>query len=127
MFAVSPGQTGVAELGRYEGTDLVGFAGKRMPGWRSVFCGALQISPEVLRGLARSAGVHIYSDANDVVMGGEGFLAVHATTGGEKTLTLPQAAGLQDLGTGETMPPARVHRYRMTQGDTRLFALRGGR
>ncbi|MBM3497466.1 MAG: hypothetical protein FJX74_02240 [Armatimonadetes bacterium] len=122
LFSVSPGQTDVVALGCYEGTPEIGMAMRRSNPWTSVFCGGLQVSAEVLRELARAAGAHIYCESNDVISGCPGFVAIHATAAGEKTLTFPQPVRLRDLLTDATLPAAERHTFPLDTGDTRLFA-----
>ncbi|MBU0608641.1 MAG: hypothetical protein KKI08_12200 [Armatimonadetes bacterium] len=119
----APEQMGVTPLGFYDGTEQVGFAMKQGGGGWSAFCGGLETSPEVLRALARLAGVHIFCDSNDIISGTKGFLSVHAAAAGAKALRFPQAVALTDLISGEKLTPAaREHRFEMAKGETRLFA-----
>ena len=76
---------------------------------------------EVLRELARMAGVHVYCETGDVISGRDGFTSIHATAAGEKTLIFPKATKLRDLISGETLAAAKTHRFTMQAGDTRLF------
>jgi hypothetical protein len=123
LFAVAPGQADVIPLGTYAGTPHLALAMKRTPAWASVFCGGLQVSAEVLRELARDAGAHVYCETNDVINGCPGFLSIHATTAGEKTLLFPSPVRLRDLVSGETLHvPTRNHRITLRAGETRLFA-----
>ena len=120
-FTVPP-QAGVTPLGDYEGTPRVGFASKQMGAWTSVFCGALEVSPEVLRAAARLAGAHVYCDSNEVISASPGFVSIHAASPGEKTLRLPKAVRVTDLATGEKAKSATDHLVlRMEKGETRLF------
>ena len=66
---------GVTPLGNYEGTEQVGLASKQTGGWTSIFCGGLEVSPEVLRAAARLAGAHVYCDSNDVISACPGFVS----------------------------------------------------
>ncbi len=126
LFAV-PEQGGVVPLGRYDGTTDCALALRRGTDWTSVFCGGLQLSAEVLRELARDAGAHIWCESNDVVSGNGAFVSIHATTAGAKTLVLPRAAALRDLYAGAVLPAASSHRLNLAVGETRVFAIEGGR
>jgi hypothetical protein len=44
----------------------------------------------VLRGIARFAGVHIYSEAGDIISASRQLLAVHTVSGGKRTFSLPR-------------------------------------
>jgi hypothetical protein len=46
----------------------------------------------VLRNIARWAGVHIYSDAGDVLYANKCLLGVHTVAGGERVFRLPRRA-----------------------------------
>ena len=67
-----------------------GFCVKEMDGWTSVFCAAPMLNQYVLRNIARAAGLHVYSEGDDVVLPGRTYLMVHAKTAGEKVVCLPQ-------------------------------------
>jgi len=120
-FTVPP-QAGVTPLGTYEGAPQVALASKQTAAWTSIFCGALEVSPEVLRAAARLAGAHVYCDSNDVISAAPGFVSIHATSAGEKTLELPRAVKTTDLVTGEKSDKATDHLVlRMAKGETRLL------
>jgi hypothetical protein len=111
-------------LAHYEKDGEVAIASKNEGGWTSVYCGALQMPRELLTDLARHAGVHIYSDQNDVVMAGNGFVAIHASSNGRKTLTMPGDCELVDVTTGEKLPRGRRFEFDMKKGNTRILMAR---
>ena len=45
-----------------------------------------------LRGIARHAGVHLYSDAGDVLHASKSLLSVHTVSGGPRLFKLPDSA-----------------------------------
>jgi beta-galactosidase len=108
-------------LARCAATGAIAIAARRMRGWTSVYCGALQMPASLLRDLARQAGVHIYSDQGDVVTAGSGFVGLHASSAGRKRLQMPGTCGLTDIVTGETSGPASAFELDMELGDTRLM------
>ncbi len=69
-----------------------GLALKEFADWRSVYCATPNLPAVVMRGLARYAGVHLYSDAGDVLHATPELLSVHTTGGGPRTFTLPKQA-----------------------------------
>ncbi|MHB8993631.1 MAG: beta-galactosidase [Armatimonadota bacterium] len=120
-FTVPP-QPGVTPLGSYEGTSNVGLASRQTAAWTSIFCAALEVSPEVLRAAARLAGAHVYCDTNDIISTCPGFVSIHAASPGEKTLRLPKKVVVTDLVTGEKMGgPTDCLVLQMAKGETRLF------
>ena len=78
----------VSTLGRCK----PGFVVKEMDGWRSVWLASPGIPAPVLRGIARDAGVHVYSDAGDVLHASKSLLSVHTVSGGPRTFKLPTRA-----------------------------------
>ncbi len=60
--------------------------------WRSVYVAAPNIPAPVLRGIARYAGVHLYSEAGDVLHATRQLLGIHTVAGGGRTLALPDRA-----------------------------------
>lgn len=57
--------------------------------WRSVYLASPDIPAPVLRGIARYAGVHLYSGAGDVLYATPELLAVHTVAGGDRQFKLP--------------------------------------
>jgi hypothetical protein len=112
-------------LARFVAGGAVAVAAKKTVDGTSVYAGLLQLPAGLLRSLARRAGVHLYSEDDDVVMAGNGFVAIHASAAGTKTLRLPEPGALTDAVTGEDLPPADSFTFAMQQGDTRLFRVDG--
>jgi len=120
-WAVVP-SGGARPLAVYAGKDQpVGAALSEQDGWRSVFIASLYAPPELLRNIARSAGVWIYCDTNDVVLGDGHFLSLAASEEGEKILHLPRPSTLTDSLTGQKVASGRRITLRMKKGETRLF------
>lgn len=90
-------------LGELDALQKPGFCVKEMDGWTSVFVSAPMLNPRVFRGIARSAGIHIYSEGDDVVLAGRRFLMLHARTGGEKRVILPEARDVYECYDGRTI------------------------
>ena len=59
-----------------------------------------------LRALWRRAGVHLYSDADDVLYAGRGWLCLHSATGGTRQIRLPFTAEVTNPLTQEVLHPA---------------------
>ncbi|MDH4196432.1 MAG: hypothetical protein OEW05_03390 [Candidatus Aminicenantes bacterium] len=73
-----------------QGNCRPGFAVKEFPAWKSFYSAGPNLPAPVLRGLAKYAGVHIYSDAGDVLYASRDLLGVHAVRGGRRTFRLPR-------------------------------------
>ncbi|HEY3291955.1 MAG TPA: hypothetical protein VGK87_17640, partial [Anaerolineae bacterium] len=66
--------------------------------WHSVYCATPDIPAPVLRGIARFAGVHLYSDAGDVLHATHDLLGLHTLSGGRREINLPaQVETVYDL------------------------------
>ncbi len=90
-------------LGKIGETKRTGLAVKRFSDWTSVYTFAPPVSPDVLRSIFRSAGVHIYSDAGDVLYADTSYLAITGETGGKRTIRLPYSSTVTDMLTGKTI------------------------
>ena len=85
-----------------QGRCLPGFGVKELDGWRSVYAAAPNLPAPVLRGLARYAGVHLYSEAGDVLYAAPQLLAAHTVGGGARQFQLPaRAEVIYDLFAGK--------------------------
>jgi hypothetical protein len=81
-----------------QGNCRPGFAVKAFPEWASVYSAAPNLPAPVLRGIARYAGVHLYSEAGDVLYANRNLLGVHTVNGGPRVFRLPRrAAEVVDL------------------------------
>lgn len=108
-----------------QGNCKPGFAVKQFPEWTSVYVSAPNLPAAVLRGIARFAGAHVYSDAGDVLYACRDLLAVHTVGGGKRVFHLPRTAEVvYDLFAGRrlaqnvdklevTLPPASTALYHL--------------
>ena len=72
-----------------QGRCEAGMGVKEFGDWTSVYVAAPNIPAPVLRGIARHAGVHLYSEAGDVLYAIRQLLAVHTLSGGPRRFSLP--------------------------------------
>jgi hypothetical protein len=81
-----------------QGQCQPGFAVKKFANWTSIYSAAPNLPAPVLRGIARFAGAHLYSEAGDVLHASRDLLAVHTVAGGPRVFKLPRTAEIvQDL------------------------------
>ncbi len=73
-----------------QGRCKPGFGIREYTHWTSIYAAAPNLPSGVLRGIARFAGVHLYSDAGDVLYATPQLLGVHTVAGGARTFTLPR-------------------------------------
>jgi len=82
-----------------------------------VYVGTAPLPVEWLRFLARSAGVHLYSDRPDVVYAARDCVALIASEEGERTVHLPRPLILWNADG----PPQREYHLTLERGEVRLF------
>ena len=80
-----------------------GLVRKGQDGWMSIYSAAPIVPAPLLRELAKSAGCHIYDDANDVVTANASFLSIYSPHGGERTIRLPMKSNVTDLLENKTI------------------------
>ncbi len=87
-----------------QGRNVPGLVVKQFPEWTSIHVAVPNIPAPVLRGLARFAKVHLYSEAGDVLYASRELLGVHTVAGGRRTFRLPRrVAVIRDVFTGKTI------------------------
>lgn len=124
-FAAEEPQKGMTVLGRYaRADDAAGFVIKKERDWTSVFVGSTRLPPRALRHLAAEAGVHVWLDTNDLVIGDGSFLAVHAARPGRKVIRLPTPGKVTDAISGRQIATeASRFQIKMQYGETRMFLI----
>jgi hypothetical protein len=105
-----------------------GLALKEMEKWNSIYCATPNLPAVVMRGIARYAGAHLYSNAGDVLHATPELLSVHTTGGGPRAFTLPrQAEVIYDLfDCKEIAQGAREFKVTLPKASSSLFYT-GGR
>ncbi|MDW8073749.1 MAG: beta-galactosidase [Nitrososphaerota archaeon] len=106
------------------GEEWPGFCVKEMADWRSIYFAAPKVPVSILRNIAKYAGVHIYSEDNDVVYANQYFLSIHSRKPGTKTIRLPRTTHVYDL-ISEKYVARDVSEFKVVMGpnETRLFFL----
>jgi hypothetical protein len=72
-----------------------GLALKEFADWRSVYS-ALPLRRELLLGLCRYAGVHVYCESFDVCSANRSYVMLHTSAPGQKTIRLPRKCTVTD-------------------------------
>jgi hypothetical protein len=85
-----PNARTLGEVVYSQGRCKPGFGVREYGAWSSVYVAAPNLPASVLRGLARYAGVHLYSGAGDVLYATPQLLNVHTVAGGARTFKLPR-------------------------------------
>jgi hypothetical protein len=113
----------VTALAEYQGSGLTSLAVKNFGSWKSVFVGDPVLPLELLRGICRYAGVPTWmARGDDILFIGNGWVTIHATKDGPRTLFLPHTTGLYDM-TEARLIADEVSEYAFTlrAGATRVF------
>jgi len=106
------------------GDTCAGLAVREFPQWRSVYS-LLPPDRELLLGLYRYAGVHVYCDTFDTVGASRDYLMIHTATAGRKKLRLPRKCNVTELITGKHVGSnVRTIREKLPKGVTRIYRLR---
>lgn len=96
---------------------------KELEGRRSVYS-LLPLKAEVLHGLCRYAGVHVYSDTFDAFSANAGYATLHTVTPGSKRIALPAPADVREIVTGrEIGTRIDVIEEQLPAGVTRIYRL----
>jgi hypothetical protein len=90
-------------LGALYGVGEQGLITKKIDGVQVYFSAAPALSPEVLRGIARKAGVHLFESGDDVLYVNKSFFGIHTVRPGKRTLRFPKPTDLYDVYHGATV------------------------
>ena len=122
FYVDDPGATVLAE---YQGSGLPSIAARNFGNWRSVFVGDPVLPLELLRGICRYAGVHLYASAGeDVITIGNGWITVHASRDGQRTLRLPTSQAIYDMQEQRVVAEdTKEYRYFLRMGMTKTFCV----
>jgi hypothetical protein len=90
-------------LGLLESVGKAGLVVKDMGSWHSIYSAAPLLSWELLRNIARWAGVHIYDELGDMVWGNDRFLAIYSQSEGIHPIFFPKAVTIEDAYEGKIL------------------------
>ena len=117
---------GVDEKGRFKtgGEFEPTLAVKKLEHWTSIWCGVPDLPAVLLRGIAKSAGVHIYDGADDFVCANRAMVAVHTRYTGKRTIRLPRPCKIIDAFSDEVIAEgATSFDVHLKQYETRMWWL----
>ena len=111
--AVALGRTG----------EHVSLAVRELETWRSVYS-MLPLSRELLLGLCRYAGVHVYSETFDPFSANRSFVMIHTASAGAKRILLPGTYDVTDVLTGKLVArKTNEIRETLSAGVTRVYRI----
>lgn len=89
---------------------------------KTCVCGA-DIGVSEMREACRRAGLSLLCESGDIIYEGNGFLAFHALSSGEKKVTLPRGITASLVLGEEIVASGSVLRFGIEKGDTYIFRL----
>lgn len=98
-------------------------------GWTSVFLVRPQVTPALLRGIFRKAGVHVWREDGDPFYANDELIALHSGTGGRRTFRLPEPRKVTELFEDRAVTQGPVTEFTETfePMQTRLYWLETAR
>lgn len=114
-------------LGTFSQDGLNALAVKELNGWNSIYCASILMDKELLKNIARYAGVHFYSDKPDIyIEANNNLLMLHncSQSRQELSISLPEKSLVEEIYTGEKIKKS-VNNFDVTiQGyDTLVYRL----
>jgi hypothetical protein len=94
FYSVDPEAT---VLGRISTNGKPGFVVKEFEDWTSIYVSTPMLSKDILRNIAKFAGVHIYAESGELVYGNKHFLSIYPRIRGKKVISLPEPKTVTDL------------------------------
>ena len=83
-------------LGRYA-NGAIGLGTVKTDEATSIFCGTYALESPLIRKIAKSAGVFLFSESGDALEANGHFVTMHVRSSGVKTVKLPRKASLVDV------------------------------
>ena len=82
------------------------------------------MSAEFVRAIARTAGVHVYSDEEDTLFVSKSYITVHAARGGKKRLYFPDSCTLTEVYESKVyLKDGKCAEFDMYIGETKTFRI----
>lgn len=99
-----------------------GFAMKKNGNTTHFYSTVPGLNNEVIRSIAKIAGVHVYTEKNDAVFPGKNFLVLHSAFDGEHTIKLPEKGDFYEVF-DEKLIAKNVSEIKLNlkKGETKLF------
>ena len=106
-----------------------GFGLKKHADWTAVFSAPPCIPSDVIQVLLKNAGVHLYTETNDIIYANRSMIAYVACSRGMKRINMPCSATLADALTGEELVLDSGNKCEifMQRHETRIFWIKTGR
>ncbi|MHB1461313.1 MAG: beta-galactosidase [Armatimonadota bacterium] len=96
----------------------------RYTNWNSVYSAAPHLNPAMIRGIAKLAGVPVYSEDDQPIYIGPNTIGLHGSSTAERTVVLPKAARVTDAFTGAVIGDGVTQfKVKVNQYDTELILI----
>jgi hypothetical protein len=119
-----PAEASCRVLGLYSDSQKPGLVSKNAGSWRSVYSGVPLLPAEVLRKLFAEAGVHIYCDSGDNLMGNAAWLSIHTAVAGRKRIQLQKHSPVFDIISNRLLSAGtQTFDVELPAGATRIYLL----
>jgi len=86
-----------------------------------VFLGTPELTSELVRALARIAGVHLFTEVDAAVWAADPYLSIHAMEDGSVTITTGRAQSVLDALEGTPLGTGPEFVLDMRKGETRVL------
>jgi beta-galactosidase len=86
-----------------------------------IFLGVPALTPQLVRAFARTAGVHLFTEANAAVWAAEGFLSIQAHNSGPLVIQTGHSRIVRDALTGEKLGRGPTLTLPMEAGEARVL------
>jgi hypothetical protein len=119
LFAAADATAGETLATYPDGTAAVALR-KTADGW-SLFVGPPGLTSDLLRVIARRAGVHLYTETDCNVYANGPIIALHATQEGPVTIRTPQSGPISDALSGHRLGEGPVITLELKKGETKVL------
>lgn len=120
MFTSNDGEV----LAFYENSEVPALVRKNCGGFVSVYSAVGNIPADVLRDVAREAGVFIYSDTSDIAYVNSGIVSVCSHTDGEVKINMPFDCTIEEqFDGGEIKVSEGKFTLNMRRGEVKMFKI----
>lgn len=124
-FIDDPDATPLGTMFSTHEVEPVALAARSFADWRSVVSTVPNLPAPLLRGIARWAGCHIYSDGDDAVHCDGTWLSIHSAAGGPRSVRLPGPRRVEDAWSGAAVgdAPCETIYCELAPRETRMWRL----
>ncbi len=110
-------------LARFSDSAEPALAIRKMQDWTDVYSASPTLNSELLRALAKNAGVHLYLEANDQVFFGPGLIALHTGKAGRRFLQFKAKQALYEVFYDRDLKPSLRQAVDIEADSTYMFFL----